>query len=112
MIATLASMALWLRSTLDSMATPCSVKALGKKRLPPLPVFDLPNWKIKALASSKVRPNEKSGGNRDGLRDTAWFKLPVVTPYSAAKSASNMTRCPRITWISPSIFEISILSYE
>jgi len=38
----------------------------------------------------------KSGGNRSRLRFTALFKFPVSTLYSAAKSLSRRTLCPRI----------------
>src|ERR1035441_7882303 len=46
MMATLTSTALSLRNTLESIATPCSVKAYGLCRRPPR-CFDLPDWKVK-----------------------------------------------------------------
>ena len=45
----------------------------------------------------------KSGGNRPRLRFTCWFKRAVLTPYSAAKSASMSTRWPRTFWIRATI---------
>jgi len=37
------------------------------------------------------------------LRRTASFSRFVGTPYNAARSASSMTRSPRMTWIRASI---------
>jgi len=67
-----------LRSTLDSIATPCSVKALGSARVPPH--LDLPKWNLKSLNSASVSRSMKSSGKRSRFRLTALFKLPVVTP--------------------------------
>ena len=35
----------------------------------------------------------KSAGNAQRLRLTAWFRLPVVTPYKDARSESSITFC-------------------
>jgi len=45
-------MALALFKTLDSISTPCSVKALGKLLLPPLPIFEVANCDFKHLIQS------------------------------------------------------------
>jgi hypothetical protein len=44
------------------------------------------------------------------LRVTALFKLPVVTPYIAAKSASSMTFWPRISRMARSMRSAGISS--
>jgi hypothetical protein len=46
---------------LDSIATPCSVKALGNLRIPPQ--LDVPIWNIKVSNSSFVSWNINSPGN-------------------------------------------------
>ena len=51
MISILTCTARLLFKTLDSMATPCSVKALGSLRVPPQ--LDVPNWNFKFIASCK-----------------------------------------------------------
>ena len=38
----------------------------------------------------------KSAGKRSTFRFTAWTKARVSTPYSSARSASSITRCPRM----------------
>jgi len=40
---------------LESMATPCSVKAEGEVRLPPRPFFEVANCDLKASSSLAVR---------------------------------------------------------
>src|SRR4051794_24943446 len=45
----------------------------------------------------------KSFGNRSRLRLTAWTSARVLTPYSAARSASNNTRIPRTITIACSM---------
>jgi hypothetical protein len=76
-----------LRSTLESIATPCSVKARGRYRLPPqLEVtncdlkLEAPHWSLKFSNSSGVSWNMKSSGNLSMLRLTAWLKTFVGTP--------------------------------
>ena len=64
MIATFTSAACLLRSTDESMATPCSVKTRGAYRRPPRPVFEVPIWNLKASHSSVVSWNMKSSGKR------------------------------------------------
>ena len=78
MISMLTRTARGLRKTLESIATPCSVKALGSVRVPPH--LDLPNWNLKSLNSASVNRSMKSSGKRSRFRLTALFKLPVVTP--------------------------------
>ena len=63
-MATFTEAARLLRSTEDSMATPCSVKTRGAYRRPPRPVFEVPIWNLKASHSSVVRWNMKSSGKR------------------------------------------------
>ncbi len=70
MIAMLTSIARRLRSTLESIATPCSVKTRGSLRLPPCEL-EVTNCDFKFLASSRVNLKAKSAGNREALRDTA-----------------------------------------
>jgi hypothetical protein len=48
-----------LRSTLESIATPCSVNALGRVRVPPQ--LDLPEWNIKLRSSSWVSCSHRRG---------------------------------------------------
>jgi hypothetical protein len=48
----------------------------------------------------------KSVGKRSALRFTALFKFPVVTPYSAARSESNITFSPRMMRIARAIRSI------
>ena len=68
-----------LRRTLDSIATPCSVKARGKY-LECSPLFKVPIWYLKDSYSSFVSSNMKSDGKRPRLRWTAWFNAFVSTP--------------------------------
>jgi len=86
-----------LRSTFANITAPCSVKTLGSFRRPPRPAFDVANCDFKVEASPAVSRNMKSVGNLSWLRFTCSFKRLVDTPYSAAKSQSSMTRCPRIS---------------
>src|SRR5581483_355894 len=90
------------RSTLESIATPCSVNTRGNFRLPPYPELEVTNCDFKFLNSCSVSRNAKSSGNRSRFRLTAWLSTLVGTPYSDAKSESSITRCPRMMWISPS----------
>lgn len=97
MISILVAMALGLRSTLESIATPCSVKAHGRLRSPPQ--LEMPNWHFKLSHSFFVNRNMKSSGNLSALRRTARVRAPVDTSYNCAKSLSMMTWQPRRTWI-------------
>src|SRR5262249_35507156 len=100
MISTLTSTARLLRNTLDSIATPCSVKANGRYfRWRPRPRFKITNCDLKASCSARVSWNMKSAGNRTRLRLTAWLSARVGTPYSAARSPSSMTLASRRTRI-------------
>jgi hypothetical protein len=60
--------------------------------------------------SGRVSSNMKSLGNRFRFRDTAWFNARVSTRYSAAKSRSNMTRCPRTMWMRWAMFAVRMSS--
>jgi len=61
----------------DSIATPCSVKAMGKYLEPPQ--LEVPNWDLKLLYSSFVNSNIKSSGKRSICRLTFLFKILVST---------------------------------
>ena len=63
-----------LCSTPDSIAIPCSVKALGGVRRPPQ--VDLPIWNSKFSNSSFVSWNMKSPGKRAIFLNTALSKCP------------------------------------
>lgn len=54
--------AVGLLSTLDNMATPCSVNAIGTYRVPPQ--FEVPNWLLKFSNSCGLSSNIKSSGKR------------------------------------------------
>ena len=50
----------------------------------------------------KLRFGQTEGeilGEPFNIPSTAWFSAPVCTPYRAARSASTITFCPRMTWI-------------
>ena len=79
MISMLTWMARSLLSTLDSIATPCSVNARETYRRPPH--LEVPKWNLKCFISSAVNSNMKSAGKRRTLRFTALFKAFVSTPY-------------------------------
>jgi hypothetical protein len=70
----LTKMACSLFSTLESMATPCSVKAMGSTLEPPrserISSFEVPNWYLKAAHSADVISNMKSSGKRMRFRRT------------------------------------------
>jgi len=83
-----------LLRTLDSMATPCSVKARGNLRVPPQ--LDVPVWNFKFANSLRLRLNMKSSGKRSWFRVTALFRFPVLTPYILDRSLSRMTLWPRM----------------
>jgi hypothetical protein len=69
MISTFTAAARRLRKTLDSIPTPCSVKALGSaRREPPRLPFEITFCDFKRATSSGVNRNAKSPGNRAGLR--------------------------------------------
>ena len=102
MMAMFTSIACSLLSTVDSIATPCSVKARGRWRRPPCPVlevancnlksdleiancdlklrFEVTNCDLKDSASFFVSRNMKSSGNRFPLRVTRSLRRLVVTP--------------------------------
>src|ERR1700719_1511602 len=84
--------ALSLFSTLDSINTPCSVKAEGSFLLPPQ--LDVAFCDFKFSNSSFVNWNIKSAGNLAIFLLTCSFNRPVGTSYSSARSSSNITFCP------------------
>lgn len=59
-------------------------------------VFEIKNCDLKLAASVAVNWNAKSSGKRWEFRLTPWLRTLVVTPYNRARSASRMTRWPRI----------------
>ena len=61
-------------STVAAMIAPCSVKAYGKERLPPRPIFEVANCDIKDLFSREESWNMKSAGNFWRLRFACSFK--------------------------------------
>ena len=85
-------MARSLRRTLESMATPSSVKTYGRylgclPRREPVVVAASSKVTIcdlKSLVSSQVNWNMKSAGNRWRLRRTAWLRTLVGTSYNRA----------------------------
>ncbi len=91
------SMAISLLRTAESWATPCSLKAKGIYRMPPL--FEVLKLHLKLSNSSFVSSNIKSEGKRRILFLTERFRYFVSIPYSSAKSKSSITRCPRISYI-------------
>ncbi len=103
MMWTLTSTARRLRRTLESMATPCSLKARGRY-LECRPRSKIPKWNLRELCSAAVSWNMKSGGNRAMFRRTALFRFPVVTPYNSARWRSSITRCPRTSRIRSAIW--------
>src|SRR5947199_10313765 len=90
MISMFAAIARGLRSTLDSIATPCSVKAYGRYRRPPRD-FEVTDCDLKRVASSGVSPKRKSAGKGPEFRLTGWTSAFVRTPYRVASSASSNT---------------------
>lgn len=107
MISMFALTALGHLSIPDSMATPSWVNARGGYLEWP-PRFKIPIWNLKVRCSLRLKTIMKSTGNRSRFRDTALFRLPVVTPYNRAKSASRMTRRPRMKRINPAAFALFI----
>jgi hypothetical protein len=92
MISTFTAMARGLLSTLDSMATPCSVNAYGRVRRPPWPrELEVTMCDLKSASSAAVSRNMKSAGKRARFRRTAWFKALVFTRYNDASVASSNT---------------------
>jgi hypothetical protein len=67
------SMAVLLFKMLDSIATPCSVKAIGLYLVPPH--LEVPNWLLKFSSSFPVSPNIKSFGNRSRLVSPAFSNV-------------------------------------
>lgn len=86
-ISTLTEIARLLRKTLESIATPCSVKAIGAYLRPLRSALEITICDLHFSNSLALRTNIKSAGNRSPLRGTACFSALVVTPYSAAKIA-------------------------
>ena len=78
-------MARLLRRTLDSMAIPCSVTAIGEYRVPPQ--LEVTVCDLKPANLSLDSAIKKSWGNRSMLRCTAclrafvstWFKEKLLT---------------------------------
>ncbi len=105
MMAMLACIAVSLRNTEDSIATPCSVNTKGLYlTFDPLPVFSkVTNCDLEEsnrfLVSSRVNSNMKSGGNRAIFLLTACLSVRVSTWYNLARSKSSITFFPRISWI-------------
>jgi len=93
MISMFTATARGLRRTLDSMATPCSVKAYGRWRRPPRPLIGA--CRVRLATSSMVSLNTKSAGNRSRFRRTASFRRFGETPYKVASVVSSRTRSPR-----------------
>lgn len=110
MISMFTRIAVGERSTLESIATPCSVKTQGRYRGPPRPSFEVTNCDLKSVSSCAVRRNAKSFGKRSRLRPTAWFRTFVGTAYSSDKSESSITRCPRTIYIFRSMRSTAINS--
>ena len=72
MIKMFAAIARSLLSTLESIATPCSVNAYGRYRLPPYPAeLEVAICDLKISLSPVLSLNMKSAGNRLRLRRTA-----------------------------------------
>jgi hypothetical protein len=96
------------------ISIPYSVKAAGDARHRPPQPFEVTDCDfkfaskvtdcdLKESASSAVSRNMKSSGNRSAFRLTAWLSAFVGTSYSFARSASIITRWPRIVRIRVSI---------
>jgi len=96
MMAMFTRMARRLWSTPESMATPSWVNANGSFLRPPQPELDVAICDIKLTDSDRVNLNMKSRGKRLRFLRTCSFNRRVLTEYMAAKSASSMTRRPRI----------------
>ena len=91
MISMFAAIARGLRSTLDSMATPCSVKAYGRYRRPPRD-FEVTDCDLKRVASSGVSPKRKSAGKRPEFRLTLG-RAPSFGPRTASRARRRATPC-------------------
>ena len=88
--------------TLLSIATPSSVKAKGRYFiLLPRPLFKVANCVLESsVISFFVSSNIKSSpSNLSILRLTASLRRFVSTPYISARSKSNITFCPLISYI-------------
>lgn len=73
----------------ESIATPCSVNAIGKYLVPPR--FEVAICDLKDSNSFIESSNIKSAGNLERFLLTCSFNLLVPTPYIAARSSSSMT---------------------
>ena len=99
MIPLFISMAVGELRTLLSIATPNSVKAKGAYfMLDPLPLFKITicDLEISSLVSSNMK---SSPSKRAELRLTACLSTLVSILYSSARSKSNITFCPLISYI-------------
>lgn len=100
----LVSSATGLRSTLDSIKAPSSVKAYGRDFLGRFILDVITNCDEIRLHSCSVNWNIKSLGNLLALRLTVWLRDLVSTSYSIARSKSSITRCPRMMYMRSWIF--------
>ena len=73
-------MARSLLRTLESMATPCSVNAIGAYRKPLRSALEVTVCDLQVANSSGLSSNMKSAGKRTALRRTACFNALVGTP--------------------------------
>lgn len=71
----------------------------SKYRRPPRSLIEVAICDLNAAFSVSLNRNMKSAGKRARLRFTCSLKRFVVTPYSAARSASITTLWPRTTRI-------------
>jgi hypothetical protein len=75
------AMAISLFNTLESIATPSSVNAIGGLRSPILSELDITICDVQFFISAGVSWNMKSAGNRLRFRLTAWFSTRVSTRF-------------------------------
>ena len=80
-----------LRSTLDSIKAPSSVKAYGRDFLGRFILDVITNCDEIRPHSCSVNWNIKSSGKRLALRLTVWLRDLVSTSYSIARSKSSIT---------------------
>ena len=95
----LVSSATGLRSTLDNIKAPSSVKAYGRDFLGRFILDVITNCDEIRFHSCSVNWNIKSSGKRLALRLTVWLRDLVSTSYNIARSKSSITRCPRMTYM-------------
>lgn len=94
MISILMAIARGERSTVESIATPCSVNAYGGFRIPPQ--LEVANCDFKLSHSTASNRNMKSEGNRPLFLFTASSSRLGSTAYNRARSGLRSTRSPRI----------------